>query len=126
MTLYRQFQLSKQLVEETKFLKIFSCSFQEKTYKIVITKRFANKHTVLKCEGNRLLWDQIPALFNWNGKMHGEYRPIYQVGEENGYVVLFVVRGKPNGVIGLDDGVFHSKRNENGVTVMTYKQFKKL
>ncbi|MBE6757326.1 MAG: hypothetical protein E7552_02095 [Ruminococcaceae bacterium] len=94
----------------------------------MITKRFANKHTVLKCDGNRIVWEQIPALFNWGGSMHGEDIPIYQYNQERERCVIFVVRGKPNGVIGLDDGIFRSadKFDENCVNVMTYKRFKKL
>ena len=128
MSLYQQFKATKKLVEKTKFVKIYTCRFHDKLYKIVVTKRFADKHTVLKCEENHILWDQIPALFNWGGRMHGEYRPVYQTGQDKGYTVLFVVRGKPNGVIGLDDGIFCSadKFDENCVNVMTYKHFKKL
>ncbi len=128
MSLYQQFKTTKNLVEQTKFVKVYTCRLHDKSYKIVVTKRFANKHTVLKCEDNHILWDQIPALFNWGGNMHGEYRPVYQVGQDKGRTVLFVVRGKPNGVIGLDDGIFRSseKFDENGVNVMTYKRFKKL
>ena len=125
-SLYWQFKSSKMLLEQTKFVRVYSCRHREKTYKIVVTKRIANKHTVLKCEGNHIVWDQIPALFNWNGKMHGEYRPVYQAGQDKEYVVLFVVRGKPNGIVGLDDGVFRSKMGESGVTVLSYKGFRKL
>ena len=128
MTLYQQWKATGTLLEVTRFVKVYACRFGGKTYTIVLTKRFANKHTVLKCEGNHVLWDQIPALFNWGGSMHGEYRPVYQTGREKGGIVLFVVRGRPNGVIGLDDGIFRSADNfdESCVNVMTYKRFKRL
>ncbi len=128
MSLYQQFKTTKKCIEQTRFVNVYTCRLHGATYKVVITRRCANKHTVLKCEGNHILWDQIPALFNWGGSMHGEYRPVYQVGQDKGCTVLFVVRGKSNGVIGLDDGVFRSadKFDENCVNVMTYKQFKKM
>lgn len=77
MSLYRHFKNNKILLSQTRFVKVYSCCLDDKPYTIVVTRRPANKRTVLTCEGNRIVWEQIPALFNWGGSMHGERQPIY-------------------------------------------------
>ena len=128
MKLFEQFKISKQLIEKTKFVKIYKCVLDDKEYKILVTKRFANRHTVIHCIDDRIVWEQIPALINWGGKMPGKREIVYKFAQDKNSVIVFVIRGKPNGITGLDDGIFRCANNfdDNYISVMTYNRFKNL
>ncbi len=128
MKLFEQFKISKQLIEKTKFVKIYKCVLDDKEYKIITTKSFANRHTIIHCIDDRIVWEQIPALINWGGKMPGKRETIYKFAQDENSVIVFVIRGKPNGIAGLDDGIFRCANNfdDNYINVMTYNRFKNL
>ncbi len=128
MTLHTCFKTTKTLVEHTKFVRVYRFVAENTTYTIVLTKRFANKHTIIHCAENQIVWQQIPALFNWGGNMPGVCTPIYKCVQDKHSVTLFVVRGKPNGFTGLDDGVFRSANtfDKRYINVMSYSRFKNL
>ncbi len=128
MKLFEIFKNSKQLMEETEFVRCYKCLVDDKNYKIILTKKIANKYTIIHCQDNTIFWQQIPRLVNWGGKMTGEKYPVYKFSEDKNNVVLFVIKGKPNGIIGLDEGVFccADNFNSNFVNVMSYRKFKKL
>ncbi len=127
MKLFAHYRTSKQLIEKTKFVKVFSCNFDGKEYKIVLTNRFANDHTFIHCKDGHIVWQQAPRL-NWGGKMVGTRDVIYKYIQDKRFITVFVVKGNPNEITGLDDGVFGSadKVDENNVNVMVYSRFKKL
>ncbi len=126
MKMFDCFKLSKELIDETEFVKVYKLVYDEKEYKIIITKRFANKHTVIYFMDGTIYWEQIPLLRR--GYILGKDRiPIYKF---DGKVLntLFVVKGTPGGDEGLDNGIFASSKryDENFVNCMTYKKFKKM
>ena len=128
MKLFEQYKISKQLIEKTKFVKIYMCNFNGKEYKIVLTKKFANNHSIIHCKDDEIVWQQVPRFFNWGGKMVGASDVICKFVRNKNCVTIFVVRGKPNGITGLDDGVFRCANNfdDNYINVMSYSRFKKL
>ncbi len=128
MKLFEQFKISKQLTQETKFVKVYKCVSNDKEYKIIITKKFANRHTIIHCTDDRIVWEQIPALINWGGKMPGKRETLYKFVQDKNSVILFVIKGKPNGITGLDDGVFRCANNFDGnyINVMSFGRFKQL
>jgi len=128
MKLFNCFKTSKQFAEETKFVKIYKCVVDDKEYKIIITKKLANRHTIIHCIDDSIVWEQIPALINWGGRMPGKRDTIYKFCQDKNSVILFVVKGKPNGFVGLDNGIFRCASNfdENHLNVMSYKRFKTL
>lgn len=128
MTLFECFRTTKKCVTKTKHVRVYRCVLEEDRYTVVITKRLANKHTVIHCNDDTIVWQQIPALFNWGGNMPGVYTPIYKFTQDKQAVTLFVVRGRPNGFVGLDDGVFRSANtfDKESINVMSYARFKKM
>lgn len=127
MKIFECFKLSKKLVNETEFVKVYQLICEEKEYEIIITKRVANKRTIIHFIDNTVCWEQIPRLPRLAGRQYGDKIPIYKF---DGKILntIFVIKGTPLGDDGLDDGVFRSpkKYNENFVNCMTYKRFKQM
>ncbi len=129
MKMFDCFKLSKELIDETEFVKVYKLVYDEKEYKIIITKRFANKRTVIFFMDGTIYWEQIPLLRRGSVYICGKGKiPIYKFYTEKVLNTLFVVRGTPLGDEGLDDGIFRSpkKYDETFVNCMTYKKFKKM
>ena len=127
MKLYDCFKQSKQLIDETEFVKIYKFVCGEDEFKIIIAKRFANKYTILHFVNNTVYWEQLPRFYRLAGKSYGDRVPICKF---DGKIVntLFIVKGTPHGDEGLDDGIFRSpkKFDVNYINCMTYKKFKNI
>lgn len=52
----------------------------------------------------------MPAIPRLAGQWIGERVQIYKFSEKASNTV-FVVKGRPNGFVGLDEGIFHSANN---------------
>lgn len=128
MKLFDCFKTSKQFAEETKFVKIYKCVVDDKEYKIIITKKLANKYTIIHCVDDYVAWEQVPRIPRLAGKTYGDKVPLYKCERDKNITSIFVVRGKPNGFVGLDNGIFRCASNfdENYLNVMSYKRFKTL
>ena len=127
MKIFECFKLSKERIEETAFVKVYKLLCEEKEYKIIITKRTANRHTIIHFIDNTVCWEQIPRLPRLAGRQYGDKIPIYKF---DGKILntIFVIKGTPLRDEGLDDGFFRSpkKYDENFVNCMTYKRFKQM
>ena len=128
MSIYQRFQTAARLCEETEFVKIFRMTVADKLYKVVVTKRRANGHTVIHCEHGYVAWEQVPLFPRLSGRNYGDKTPIFTAIPEKDCVTLFVVQGRPNGFVGLDDGVFRCADNfdESGINVMSWQRFVRL
>lgn len=125
MSLYVQFKRNARLCEQTAFVNIYRLVSEGVEYKIALTKRVANGHTVIHCEGNRIAWEQVPRFPQLAGRRYGDKMPIYAVIPEKDRVTVFVVRGKPDGFVGLDNGVFRciDHFDDRCINVMSYRRF---
>ena len=47
MKIFDDFKRSKELIDETEFVKVYKLVCDEKEYRIILTKRIANKRTVI-------------------------------------------------------------------------------
>lgn len=128
MSLFERFTSNAKLCEQTEFVSIYRVRIEEKEYKILLTKRRANHHTVIHCEHNRILWEQVPLFPRFAGKNYGDKIPIFSAIPEKTCVTIFVVKGKLNGFVGLDEGVFRCAHNwdDDCIHVMSYKQFTRM
>jgi len=127
MKLFNSFKTSKELIDETEFVKIYKLNYNNKEYRIIITKRFANKRTIIRFIDDYIEWEQLPKFprLAWG---IGEKTIIYKFKPEKIQNTLFVLKGIPLGDEGLDNGIFRStkKYDENFVNCMTYKKFKSI
>lgn len=128
MSLYKCFKAEAVLHEKTDYVKVYRLLANGKEYRVVITKKRANRHTIIHCKNNHVAWEQVPRYPRFAGRNYGDRIPICVAKPEKGRVTLIVVQGKPNAFVGLDEGVFHCADNldETAVNVMSYQRFKKL
>jgi len=132
MKIFERFKETKELVETTAYLKIYKCVLDDKEYRIVITRRRASKRTLIHLADNFVYREQIPLFFTLISAMSGGVRgiitPIYKWQKEKGHITIFVIRGRPGDITGLDAGFFRSARrfDEEFLNVMSYRRFKKI
>lgn len=127
MSLYKLFKTTKP-TEKTKFVKVYRFQKDGENYKIILAKRCANRRSIIHCKDELIEWEQFPMLPRIWGARLGESLPIYKFKKTNNETVIFVVKGKPNGITGLDDGIFRSikKFDKDYINVMILKSFKAL
>lgn len=128
MKIFEQFKISKEFIEQTKFVKIYMCIINDKVYKIIFTKKIANKRTIIHFIDNTVYWEQAPYIWRLAGKQNDDKIPIYKFDTSKISNTIFVVRGTPLGDEGLDADMFRSFKNynENFVNCITYRKFKRM
>ena len=102
--------------------------YNNQHYEIYFTRQRANKYSIIHCKNNTIEWEQFPILPRIIGRRYGEKEPIIRLAPSKDCVRIFVIMGKPNSIIGLDDGIFRSvhKYDENYINVMSEARFKEL
>lgn len=62
------------------------------------------------------------------GRRYDIREPIIKLAPSKDCIRIFVIMGKPNSIIGLDEGIFRSihKYDENYINVMSESRFKDL
>ena len=126
LSLYEAFARKAEPVGEDEFCLIYRLSHEGINYSIKRIKLHANKHTVIHCEQDSILWEQIYPLG------HSPVREktvvskrCFAARDEQGVVLI---DGSPMCMTGLDEQGFVSakgkKRKEDDVFVMTVAAFK--
>ena len=129
--LYTRFVELKKASKKDWFMdKIGLVKFEHnnQNYEIYFTRKRANKYSIIHCKNNTIEWEQFPILPRIIGRRYGEKEPIIRLAPSKDCVRIFVIMGKPNSIIGLDDGIFRSvhKYDENYINVMSEARFKEL
>ena len=98
-------------------------------YRVIMTKKRANRLSVIRCMQNTVVWEQIPllCLLN-NARGEGEVIDSIPVAVNKEYVTLFVIKGKPGRIDGLDEGIFRSAKNIDPacINLMSEKNFREI
>ena len=129
--LYTRFKaLKKQAPRDCFTDKVGLLKLEEdgKKYEIYFTRKRANKYSIIHCVNNTVEWEQFPILPRIAGRRYGIREPIIRLAPTKDCVRILVILGKPNGITGLDEGVFRSvhKYDENYINVMSEARFKEL
>ena len=134
VSIYRSYVAQRKLIAETEYAKTYEFMHQNRIYQATLIKRRANKYSVIHCKDNSIIWEQKPRLYLMNaqfvGDIKGQRKVIVGVAGKkgNGVIKLFIISGKPSGISGLDDGVFHSfpqtDFSDKYAYVMTMAEFK--
>ena len=98
-------------------------------YRVIMTRKRANKLSLIRCSGRTVVWERIPFLYlRYNERGRGEVTASIPVSVDKKCVTLFVINGKPRSIWGLDEGIFRSanKFDKSFVNVMSEKRFKYL
>lgn len=111
--------------KETEFFKIYTIGYCDKKYRVYLLKKKVNSQTVIHCEGNCLYYEQRPLFWHLSGRMYGNKVPFFNDNNKKGVETIVVIKGCPDGIVGIDDGVFSSYRNYNSerINVMIKKHF---
>lgn len=123
---YDAFKSEAKLISKTALISTYSLTHMGIEYIIKITNKRATKRSVIHCEGNTVMWEQLypSAIFPVSERF-----PVCKVGftEKNQRGVL-VIQGVPAIITGLDDGVFVSSKgplkSDDDIFVMSYNAFK--
>ena len=126
MRLFDQFKHSKKLEYETEFVKIYRCVCDWKEYRIILTKKHANKFTLIHCIDSCISWEQMAVFSFLFSSRRRKPVPIYKELPDRNFETVFVVKGNPNAIMGLDSGIFGSanKYDPNKINVMSWARFK--
>jgi len=129
--LYTRFvELKKQAPKDwfTDKVGLVKFEYDNIKYEIYFTRKRANKYSIIHCKNNTIEWEQFPILPRIMGRYYGEREPLISIASSKECVRIFVIMGKPNSIIGLDEGAFRSvhKYDENYINVMSEARFKEL
>ena len=107
-------------------IRLVKFTLEDKNYEIYFTRKRANKYSIIHCKNNTIEWEQFPVLPRIAGRSYGINEPIIKLAPSKDCIRIFVVKGKPNSITGLDDGIFRSvhKYDENYISVMSEARFK--
>ena len=127
--IYTRFRELKKRSPKDWFMdKIGLVKFEEDTkkYEIYFTRNRANRYSIIHCKNNTIEWEQFPVLPRIAGRRYGIREPIVKLAPSKDCIRIFVIMGKPNSIIGLDEGIFRSihKYDENYINVMSESRFK--
>ena len=119
-------QRPKELITDNAGLVAFE--IENKKYEIYFTRKRANRYSIIHCKNNTIEWEQFPILPRIAGRRYGIREPIIKLSPSKDCIRIFVIMGKPNSIIGLDEGIFRSihKYDENFINVMSESRFKDL
>ncbi len=128
MKLFEQFIKTKPLLEETEHIKVYKLLHNGEHYKIIIPKKRANRHTIIHCVDDYIAWEQAPLFPRLEGRSYGIKSPIYKFPSDKDCYTIFAIKGNPNGVIGLDSGIFKSGKqfDRHFINIIKYNTLKKL
>ena len=129
--IYTRFAELKKQSEKDWFMdKIGLVKFEadDKHYEVYFTRKRANKYSIIHCKNTTIEWEQFPVLPRVAGRDDGKREPIIKLAPSKDCIRIFVIMGKPNSIIGLDEGIFRSihKYDENYLNVMSEARFKDL
>ena len=129
--IYARFkELKKECPRKWFMDKIGLVKFEDdnKKYEIYFTRKRANRYSIIHCKNNTIEWEQFPVLPRIAGRRYGIREPIINLAPSKDCIRIFVIMGKPNIIIGLDEGIFRSihKYDENHINVMSESRFKEL
>ena len=110
--------------------KIGLVKFEEnhKNYEIYFTRKRANKYSFIYCKNNAVEWEQFPILPRIAGRYYGDREQLVTLAPSKNCIKIFVVMGRPNSFVGLDEGNFRSihRFDESYINVMSEARFKEI
>ena len=114
---------------ENENTKTMLFDFGGTSYRVIMTKKRANRLSLIRCMNKTVVWEQIPLLYlRYNERGRGDVIDTITVDVDKKYVTLFVIKGKPREFWGLDEGAFCSANHFDAsrINLMSEKRFKKL
>lgn len=127
-SVYDAYKKFGEKIDETEFFNKYEFTYKNQRFIAYVTKKKADKRTIIKLSSNDIKWRQIPKVSIANaGIQFRETSMTAHITPEKGAVNLFIISGKPSDIRGLDDGIFRSARKFGGegyINVMSEAAFK--
>jgi len=116
-------------IDETEFISKYEFTYKDRRFVTYVTKRRADKRTIIECVNNDIKWRQISKVprLDGTGMQHGTTSLLARLTPDKDAVNLFIISGKPGDIRGLDDGIFRSARRYGGegyINLMSEAVFK--
>lgn len=127
--LYKAYSVNKRKSEKAPQTTAVTFEQSGTTYRVIMTKKRANKLSVIRCMNNTVVWEQTPLLCLLNNtRGEGEVIDSIPVAVNKEYVTLFVIKGRPGRIEGLDEGIFRSAGTIDSacINLMSEKKFREL
>lgn len=129
ISLYDAYKKQRRKTSETEFLNVYEFSYSGQRFIAFVTKKTANKCTIIECQNNDIKWRQLSKTWRLDGTgaFLGIVDLIARMSPDKDAVDLFIISGKPGEIKGLDDGIFRSARKFGGegyINVMSEAAFK--
>ena len=127
--LYKAYSVNKRKSEKAPQTTAVTFEQSGTTYRVIMTKKRANRLSVIRCMNNMVVWEQIPLLHLLsNARGASEAIDSIPVAVSKEYVTLFVIKGRPGRIEGLDEGIFRSAGTIDSacINLMSEKKFREL
>ncbi|MBQ7822408.1 MAG: YgjV family protein [Clostridia bacterium] len=126
--LYKSYIAVKASAKVFEFTNISHILHNGVKYRIIFTNKRADKRSVIHCKGNSISWEQLPLLPRLAGRTYGDKQVLSSFDDKYDGITVFVIKGKPGSITGLDDGMFGSanKFDEDHINVMSEARFMQL
>lgn len=127
--LYKAYLNNRKNAVSDKNTTSVSFEYDGQNYRVIMTRKCATRLSLIRCAARTVVWEQIPFLYlRYNERGRGEVIQNIPVAIDKGCTTVFVVKGRPRSIWGLDEGIFRSanKFDKCFVNVMSEKRFKKL
>lgn len=129
--IYDQFKISESRFPKNRFtgrVGLVKFELDGKNYEVFFARKRANKYSTVHCKNSTVEWEQFPILPRIAGRNSGKREPIISFAPDKDRVRIFIIKGKPNCITGLDEGIFRSvhRYDENYINVMSEARFKEI
>ena len=128
MSFYSHYRKFGEKVDENEYIRTVRFNYKDKNFVIYITKKSANRLTHIHCrEDETVNWEQrrIYGFMNPSRVERVLAKPKRSANE----IVVFVIKGRPGTITGLDEGIFVSAKKgrldtDKDIFVMSEAVFK--
>lgn len=126
LTFYEAFKRNAEIISKDKLCTTYSLSYNGSDYIIKKTNRAASKHTVIHCEGENVIWEQLYPLVGVSPAREKNViaKKSFAI---NGAKGVLIINGTPLSIKNLDDNGFQSvkrKAEDGEINVITKAEMK--
>ena len=126
MSIYNYFRKFGKKIDDTDHYNSFSFTMNSQKFIVHYTKNTANKFTEIDCKQDSVSWKQTHPVGHHRNSF--SITPIIKPKRSKDEIVIVVIKGKPDVIVGLDEGIFVSSRcslqKDSDVYVMSETAFK--
>lgn len=125
LTFHEAFKREAEIISKDKLCTTYSLNYNGLDYIIKKTNRVASKHTVIHCEGENVIWEQLYPL----GVSPAREKTVIAKKNfvKNGAKGVLIINGTPLSIKNLDENGFCSvkrKAQEGAINVITKAELK--